>query len=266
MEAVEHLHCLRGALCDHLQVGLPHVRAHEVQGCAACGAEPVEEALQGCGLAFASDPQQALAVAIDLIDQRQVALPAAARELVDADGFDVGEVAVGEAPVDGPAHGPMDGVPGGGERGGHLLPRQALGPPGEAPGVGIGQSVLAGGPREGLDPHAAARAGHAAHGVEEDHGDVPQGHEVEAPDRQRVVARGRAPALRAFRAGSGTGTYADLDAQPRVLHQPHRFVDERRVLLDPIQDSLELHPVPLPRRLDVVQPPLSRIPERDALL
>ena len=169
------------------------------------------------------------------------------------------------APVDGHAHGPIDGVPGRGERRGDLLPRQALGPPGEEPGVGVGQSVFAGGPREGLDPHAAARAGHAAHGVEEDHGDVPQGHEVEAPDRLRVVARGPAPALRARRAGPGAGTYPDLDAQLRVLHQPHRLIDERRVLLDPIQDTLELHSVPLPRRLDVVQHPLSWIPERDAL-
>ena len=74
-----------------------------------------------------------------------------------------------------------------------------------------------------------------------------------------------APALRAPRAGPGAGTYPDLDAQPRVLHQPHRLIDERRVLLDPIQDTLELHSVPLPRRLDVVQHPLSWIPERDAL-
>ena len=193
-------------------------------------------------------------MAVDLIDQRQVALPAAAREFVDADGLDVGEVAVREAPVDGHAHGPMDGVPGRGERRGHFLPRQAFGPPGEEPGVGIGQSVLAGGPRQGLDPHAAARAGHAAHGVEEDHGDVPQGHEVEAPDRLRVVARGRPPALRAPRVGPGAGTYPDLDAQPRVLHQPHRLVDERRVLLDPIQDTLELHPVLLARHLGAPTP------------
>ena len=156
-------------------------------------------------LTFASDPQQTLAVAVDLIDQRQVALPAATRELVDADGLDVREVAVREAPVDRHAHGPIDGVPGRGERRGDLLPRQALGPPGEEPGVGVGQSVLAGGPRNGLDLDAAARAGHAAHRVEEDHRDVPQGHEVEAPRRQRVVARGRAPAVRARRAGPGGG-------------------------------------------------------------
>ena len=83
---------------------------------------------------------------------------------------------------------------------------------------------------------------------------MPQGHEVEAPDRLRVVARGPALALRAPRAGPGAGPYPDLDAQPRVLHQPHRLVDERRVLLDPIQDTLELHPVLLSRRLGVPTP------------
>ena len=155
VEAIEHVYRLPGALGDHLQVGLPHVRADEVQRRAACGAEPVEEALQRRGLAFASDPQQTLAVAVDLIDERQVALPAAARELVDADGLDVREVAVREAPVDRHAHGPIDGIPGRGERRGDLLPRQALGPPGEEPGVGVGQSVLAGGPRDGLDLDAA---------------------------------------------------------------------------------------------------------------
>ena len=191
---------------------------------------------------------------VDLIDQGQVALPATARELVHADGLDVGEVAVREAPVDGHAHGTIDGVPGGGERRGDLLPRQTLGPPGEEPSVGVGQSVLAGGPRDGLDLHPAAGAADAAHRVDEDHGDLPQGHEVEAPRRQRVVAWGRAPALRARRASPGAGTYADLDAQPRVLHEPHRLVDERRVLMQPIQDSLELHPVLLPRHLGASTP------------
>ena len=81
----------------------------------------------------------------------------------------------GEAPVDGPAHGPIDGVPRRGERRGDLLPRQALGPSGEEPGVGVGDSVLADGPRDGLDPDAAAGAGHAAHRVEEDEAPVDGG-------------------------------------------------------------------------------------------
>ena len=40
---------LPGAFGDHRQVGLPHVRADEVQRRAASGAEPVEEAVQRLG-------------------------------------------------------------------------------------------------------------------------------------------------------------------------------------------------------------------------
>ena len=203
-------------------------------------------------------------VAVDLVDQRQVSVPAPARELVHADRCDRREVAVRQPPVDRHADGSMDGVPGGRERLGDLVPRQSLGPPGEEPGVGVRHPVLAGGPGDGLDMDAAARARHAAHRVVEDDRDVPEGHEVEAPPRLGVVARGPAAAPAAPRTGPGAGTHPYLQGQPRVLHEPHRLVDERRMLLNPIQDSLELHPVPLPRRLDVVQHQLSRIPERDA--
>ena len=71
---------------------------------------------------------------------------------------------------------------------------------------------------------------------------------------ERFVARGPAPALRARRAGPGAGPYPDLEGEPRALHQPHRLVDERRVLLNPIQDTLEVHPVLLPRRLAAATP------------
>ena len=83
---------------------------------------------------------------VDLVDEGQVALPAAAGEFVDADGLDVGEVAVGESPVDGGPDGAIDGVPGGGEGVGDLLPGEALGPAGGGPGAGVGEAVLAGGP------------------------------------------------------------------------------------------------------------------------
>ena len=154
-----------------------------------------------------------------------------------------------------------------GEGVGDLLPGEALGPTGEEPGAGVGEAVLAGGPGDGLDLDAAARAVDAAHGVAEDDGDLPERHEVEAAWRQNVVAGRGAPALRAPGPGPDAGPDADLEGQARgvwVLEQPNGVIDERRVLLDPIQDSLELHPVPLPRRIDVVQHRLSRISERDA--
>ena len=156
---------------------------------------PVEEALQCRGLAFASDPQQTLAVAVDLIDQRQVALPAAARELVDGRWPRCWSGRGARGPSRRPCtRCPMDGVPRRGKRRGHLLPRQALGPPGKEPSVGIGQSVLAGGPWEGLDPHAAAwdRSTSAHRRRGRPRGCATGALEVEAPDRLRVVARGPA--------------------------------------------------------------------------
>ena len=86
--------------------------------------------------------------------------------------------------------------------------------------------------------------------------------------RQGVVAGRGAPALRATgpgsRRGDGRGPRGSQARGVRVLEQPNGVIDERRVLLDPIQDSLDLHPVPLPRRLGVEQHRLSRISERDA--
>lgn len=98
VEAVEHVHGVAGTLGDHREVGPPHVGADEAQGGAAGGAEPVEEPVERRGPAFPADPQQSPAMVVDLVDEGQVALPATAGEFVDADGLDVGEVAVGESP------------------------------------------------------------------------------------------------------------------------------------------------------------------------
>ena len=254
MEAIEHVHGVAGALGGHREVGLPHIGADEAEGGAAGRAEPVEEAVQGHGPAFTADPQQSPAMVVDRVDEGQVVLPAAAGEFVDADGLDVGEVAVGESPVDGGPDGPIDGIPGGGEGVGDLLPGEALGPAGEEPGAGVGEAVLAGGPGDSLDLDAAARAVDAAHSVTEDDGDLPEGHEVEAAWRQGVVAGRGTSALRAPGPGPDARAHADLEGQARgvrVLEQAHGVIDERRVLLNPIQDGLDLHPVPLPRRIDV---------------
>ena len=74
-------------------------------------------------------------MALDLIDRREVPLPATALELVDADLLDVREVAVGQTPVDRHAHRPMDGVAGGLKPLGDLLPPESLGAPGEELGA-----------------------------------------------------------------------------------------------------------------------------------
>jgi hypothetical protein len=126
VEAVKHMPGLPGLLGNNPQVRLPHVRADELQSRAALGSEPAEEAQQGLDLALLADPQQALAVGVDLVDQRQVAMSALPLHLVHTDGGDVTEILMGTSPIDRHLNSMKDVVPRGLEDRGNLLPTQAL--------------------------------------------------------------------------------------------------------------------------------------------
>jgi hypothetical protein len=104
--------------------------------------------------------------------------------------------------------------------------------------------MLSVGPRDALDDHAARRAVDAAHHVEEEHAQAPERDELEAARRQPVVHRARLSAPRAPRPippmrrdGHRQREAGDL------LLKLHRTVDKSSLLLNPVQDSLDLHPV-----------------------
>ena len=118
-----------------------------------------------CGVAVFDNAQQALAAAVDLIDEGHVAVAFAVGDLIDSDGGDVLQVPVFQAEIDNPFHRTADGVPVGMEAGGGFLPAQAPGPRGEEMAVGIATGVLALRPRDGLDLDAATGAIDPAHGV-----------------------------------------------------------------------------------------------------
>ncbi len=87
--------------------------------------------------------------------------------------LDTAKVLMRATPLDRHTHRTEHGVPTGGEDFGHLLSRQAPGPPGEEPGSAAGQPMLARRPRDGLDLHPAVRAHHPTHRVEHEHCDAP---------------------------------------------------------------------------------------------
>ena len=91
VKAVQHVHGLASFLGDHFQVRLPHVRAHVLQRRAALSAKPAEKAQQRLDLALVADPQQTLAVRVDLLHQRQVLMPSLPGNLVDPDGLPAGD-------------------------------------------------------------------------------------------------------------------------------------------------------------------------------
>ena len=92
VEAIQYMDGLAGLFGDDFQVGLPHVAAHVFQPRAALRTQPAEEAQQGLDLPIPADPQQTLAVGIDLVDQRQVTMAPSARDLVDPDQLDARQI------------------------------------------------------------------------------------------------------------------------------------------------------------------------------
>jgi len=173
---------------------------------------------------------------------------------------------VGQAPGHGLAHGPVDRVPAGPKPRGHLLPAQPSGPVGQKPRIGRRDGALALRPRNPLDADPATRAEHSAHRVDEEDPNPPERDELEAPLRQPVVARSPPTAAGALGPAVRTGSNSDLELWNITLPQAHLTVDERRLLLNAVQDSLELHPASVPRLDGVVLTTSSQGPSRDAPL
>ena len=103
--------------------------------------------------------------------------------------------------------------------------------------------MLAVGPGHLFHRDAARRAIDPSHHVEEEHAQPPERHELEAARRQAIVhaaaaATSRTPWTIATmgRDRDGQGESADL------LLEVHRAIDESALLLNPVQDSLDLHP------------------------
>ena len=242
MEAVKDMDGLWSFLRQHLQVGLPHVAANELQLCAALFAELSEESQQSPDGAFFADPQEALASGVDLVDKGQVAVASMPLDLIDTDRFDTVEISVIQAPLDDIVNSSEDGLPTGTESLGDIGPSEQACPLREEQGVGSCQRRLALCPRDALDPDAALGAIDAPHGVDEDDGNGPQRHEVEASRCAGVVAWASASAARTN--GSSVGPRSDLDLKDQLLAvgaQNDLFVDERRKLVESVEYSLDQH-------------------------
>ena len=112
--------------------------------------EPAKEPEQGLDGPVLADPQQPPVAGVDLVDQGEVAVPAVPLNLIDAEGGDIAQVLMRAAPGHGHGHRVVDVGPAGVEDLGHRGPTQALGPPGQEPGVGGGELLLARRPRGSL--------------------------------------------------------------------------------------------------------------------
>lgn len=175
---------------DDFQIGLPHVGADDGDGGTALGAKLLEPAGQGTFLAVLDDADEASRTIVDLVDEGHVVVAKGVGDLVDADGGDSFETAVGQAVVHRPFDTAKHGVPLGVELEGGLLPTEMFGPLGQKKAEHVGALVFSIGPRNQLDGDAAPFAIHAAHPVAEAHLDVPKRDEREGAVRRHVIIDG----------------------------------------------------------------------------
>src|SRR5512142_426693 len=103
----------------------------------------MEESPQALLGPIQANPEKPPGPGVDLVDQRQVAMPPLPLDLVDTQRLDPLKRAAPQTPLDGELHRAVDRFPGGMERRCYLKPRQPLGPPGQEPAVGRGQLTLA---------------------------------------------------------------------------------------------------------------------------
>jgi len=225
VEAVQNTERVGAVLGNQVQIGLPHVRADELDLGRQFLAEHDEELLEALARALPADPQQAGAAGFDLIDQRQVVVAAAVGNFIDADRFDRIELPVLKPPL----HDVLDGVanllPAGAKAHCSLLPRQLARPVGQMQHVGAGQGVLTGGPGHLLDFDAAGVALHAPHAVQQFDCKAPHRDELEAALRQLIVAPRGLRAARAAGRGTDPRPYLDLNRFAR-LDQTRTGVDK----------------------------------------
>src|SRR5207248_2109324 len=144
---------------------------------------------------------------------RQVLVPFAPGDLVDANRRDRAPFPVDDAPHHGMSHRPKHALPTGVEDRGHLLPRQTLGPARQKRAVGLGQVASSFSPRYPLHFDTASATLHASHAVDEKHSYSPKRHELESPWSQSVVLRAAAVATRAYRAAFLPGPHTHQQSQ-----------------------------------------------------
>src|ERR1019366_4815971 len=199
VDAVEDMQRLGTFLTDHLQVGLPHIRADELDLRSELLSDDGEETLEGFDGAFLADPEQAGGPLVDLVDQGQVLVAFGVLDFVYTDGADRLQGAMLQAPADHILDGIAHFIPRSVERFGGFLPGELPRPAGQKQHIGSGQLVLAIAPGNLLDDHAAVAALDAPHAVQQEYQKAPQRDELEAPQGKMIVTRCRLVASRTDR-------------------------------------------------------------------
>src|SRR6267142_1916307 len=187
VKAIQDVKGLGALFADDAQVGLPHVRADELNLGSQVWSNEGEESLKRFDGPLFADPQQPRHPSVDLVDQCQILVAFGVLDLVHADRPDGRQRAMLQSPLHDILDSVTDFVPRGMKGVGGLFPGKLARPAGEKQHVGFGHLVLAIAPRNLFHHHAAASAVHAPHAVQEENQNAPARNELKASLRKMVV-------------------------------------------------------------------------------
>ena len=100
MKAVEDIEGAGAALTDDAQVRFPHIGADKLDLLGQILSDQGEELLEARHRALLADPQQAGALALDLVDQGEILVALGIRNLIDTDRLNRTQDAMFKAPGD----------------------------------------------------------------------------------------------------------------------------------------------------------------------
>jgi len=241
MKAIQDMQRVADLPGNDVEVGFPHVAANKPQALDHFRSEGFQTVPQTGLRPARADPQQPLAMPVDLINHRQKvgAFPAlAAMDLVHADRLDPFQFAVGQPPLHEPLDRAVNRFPTRAEDSRRFAPRQPSRPAGQESHHGRGDPLLARIPRHVFDHHPVRRALHPARRVDKLRRDAPQRHEHPAALFQPVVAGARLPARSAARPALGVRLDVHLDfSRVPGADQAHAAVNEAGEVLHQIQEG-----------------------------
>ena len=211
MKAVKDVQSLRQVTGGSVEVGLPHVGAEKADALAKLFSEDLEEVIEGGLGAVVSDPQQTLAVVVDLVNQSPEFVFLADMNLIDTESGDAAEITVLNAKIHNPFDRPIDICPSHIEDVGHLRPGQVTGPLRQKEAEDLAELHLSRGPGDHFDGDTTPATVHAPRRIDDKDGEGPERDEAPFPRRQAVVAGGFAFAPRT--APQTALAFADLNQQ-----------------------------------------------------
>ena len=194
MEPIQGIDGLVRFLGDHVQVGFSHVPTDKLQCLTALLAKPAEELQQCLDRTFLPNPQQSLAVFVDLVDQRQIPVTSLPGTLINANRLNTQQILVILPPSNGSLDRAEYMIPSRMERLRHFFSTQSLCPAGRKPRIGFGQSVFTRHPGHLFYHDATVRTTNPAWRIDKKHLVAPHLDKLKTPLRQPVVSRPFSPA------------------------------------------------------------------------